>query len=372
MKVHTVVIGGGPAGAAAACALAAAGREVVLIEREDGPRHKVCGDFLSGEAQRSLAFLGVSAAALGGAPIGEVRIASGRRTAVSRLPFSGLGLTRWTLDDALLQRAAALGAEVRRGVRVRELIVEDGRFGVRTDEGVLHPQTVLLATGKHGLRGARNESRPSGLVGLKMYYRLAPGQAAALSGGVEIMAFAGGYAGLNAVEHGVADLCLLVSRRRLSDAGGWDGLLEELTAECPRLHERLGAAEPLLDKPLAVSGIAYGYLHPPGSNDLVFRLGDQAAVIGSFSGDGISIALHSGRLAAAVLLAGGDAAEFHRRLHDDLNGQMQRAQVIHRAFGFPIISRLIVEAGRMAPSVLRLGAAVTRISPRAEAALSPC
>ena len=76
---ETLVLGGGLAGAGAASLLAAAGRPVRLLEREPGPHHKVCGEFLSVEAQRDLERIGLDIARLGPVPIGGVRLVSGER-----------------------------------------------------------------------------------------------------------------------------------------------------------------------------------------------------------------------------------------------------------------------------------------------------
>src|SRR4051794_15299892 len=77
--VETIVVGGGPAGAATACRLAAAGRDVVLLERAAGPHHKVCGEFLSIETQAILRRLGVDPLAHGAVPVDRVAIHVGRR-----------------------------------------------------------------------------------------------------------------------------------------------------------------------------------------------------------------------------------------------------------------------------------------------------
>ena len=84
-----VVVGGGPAGAAAACRLARAGRLPLLLERDTGPRHAICGEFLSVEAQAYLADLGVDARALGGAPIRSLRLVEGAWVAEARAAVSG-------------------------------------------------------------------------------------------------------------------------------------------------------------------------------------------------------------------------------------------------------------------------------------------
>ena len=364
--MSVVVIGGGPAGASAACMLAAGGRDVIVLEREPGPAHKVCGDFLSIEAQRSLAALGVDAAALGATRIDTVRLVHGRRIAQAPLGFTAAGLTRRSLDAALLHRAAALGARVRMGTSVRAL----DAAGVRTDAGVTVSDTVLLATGKHALRGAPRGRRPDDLIGLKMYWALAPAQAKALNGAVEVIPFDTGYAGLNAVENGMANLCLLVGRERFARAGGWTGLLAALWDECPHLATRMAGARMLLDRPLAVTGLAYGYVHRQLAGDALFRLGDQAAMIASLTGDGIAIALHSGRLAAATLLGGGGAAAYHVRLRGDIGAQVGRAQLIHRAFRQPMVRALLTRGGQAWPGLLPLGAALTRIPGRAERRLA--
>ena len=73
---EVLILGGGVAGCAASIALARKGRSVTLIERELTPRHKVCGEFLSGEALEDLHALGIDVASLGAVPIDYVRLAA--------------------------------------------------------------------------------------------------------------------------------------------------------------------------------------------------------------------------------------------------------------------------------------------------------
>src|ERR1700744_6374933 len=105
--VENLVIGGGPAGAMAALRLAQAGREVLLVERERGAHHKVCGEFLSREAIEYLGQIGIDPHARGGAPIERVQLSVGRKTVKSVLPFKALSLSRKVLDEAMLGKAAA-------------------------------------------------------------------------------------------------------------------------------------------------------------------------------------------------------------------------------------------------------------------------
>ena len=69
-----MIVGGGLAGASAACVLAHAGRPPLLIERDPEPRHKVCGEFLSIEAQAYLAHLGIDLDRLGASRISRLRL----------------------------------------------------------------------------------------------------------------------------------------------------------------------------------------------------------------------------------------------------------------------------------------------------------
>lgn len=357
--MSVVVVGGGLAGGAAAALLAQAGKAPLLLERTSGPHDKICGEFVSTEAQAHLAALGLDVGRLGGAPIDRVRLVDGRRSAETRLPFRALGLTRRRLDAALLDHAAAAGAQVDYDITVREI---DGSR-LATSAGPLAPATTLLASGKHDVRGIKRE--PAGtlnhLIGFKQYYRVGEETRAALAGFIEIVRFGGGYAGLQLVEDGVANLCLLVDRGRFNAAGASAAaLLSDLLTE-PHLARRLGGAEPLLDRPLTIAGVPYGYLRGSHADDGIFRLGDQAGVIPSFSGDGMSIALHSARLAAQAVIDGAPAGAFQSRLHRDIAGQIRRASWLQRGGETAAGRHLLFAAIRLMPSALRWAATLTRV-----------
>ncbi len=364
-----LIIGGGPAGATAAILLARAGQTVTLIERASGPIDKVCGDFLSGEAVTLARSMGVEPLSLGAQPVTHLRLISGTRIAETALPFPAFSLSRRRFDEALLRTAEAAGTKVLRGHAVTGLDLDTTRIGVRTQGlGTITADRVFLATGKHDLRGAPRIAqsdprlRP---IGLKMYYRLAPSAAAALAGHVELTLFPSGYVGLQTVEDGQAVLCLLTAPTRdLAGPTGWPHLLDRLTAACPHLRHRLDGAQPLLDRPLAIAGVPYGYLHQPHGAEpkTLFRIGDQAAVIPSLTGDGVAIAMHSAAMAVAASLRGEDATQFAANLHRALARQMRIAGVVHKAGTEPGLQHLVVWAARTWPGVVRWVGAVTRVS----------
>jgi flavin-dependent dehydrogenase len=334
VTTDVVIVGGGLAGSAAAIDLAKAGRRVVLVERSAEAHHKVCGEFLSGEALGYLHDLGVDVVTLGAVPIRAVRLAGGGVVSSAALPFLAMSLTRRRLDEAMLEAAQQAGVQILRGNRVEGLERESRGWTASLDSGAsLTADVVFLATGKHDLRGrprVRSWKQQDEMVGFKMYFRLARFEAEALSGHVELVTYPGGYGGLQPVEDGAANLCCLVERRRLRQLGGrWENFVEMMKAHCPHLQQRLAGAEALLPRALAITSIPYGYLRAQ-TEDGLWALGDQAAVIPSFTGDGMSIALHSGRLAAAMYVQSGTSRAFQRRLRGEVAGPVRLARLISR------------------------------------------
>ena len=369
MTVYDATIaGGGPAGAVLAMLLAGSGRNVILFEKEKQAHDKVCGEFISHEGANYLARLGVSIEGLGALPIRRVGLVLRGQPLTGELPFEAWSLSRRVLDEALLQRASQTGAEVRRGLRVKELSrCGDGWKVEIEDGGAFRAKDAFLATGKHDLkRWKRSPGRQSGLIAFKTYWRLRPEQAENLWGRVELLLFPGGYAGLQPVERGRANLCLLIRKPMfIRKHGSWESLLDAMQQACPHLGSRLDGAECLSSKPLAVSGLPYGYVAWQSAG--LWRLGDQAAVIPSFSGDGMSIALHSAHLAAATYLQGKGPNEYQQQLATQVSKQVGRATLLSKTLVSVAGQRLAIAATFCSTSTLAVCAAFTRI--RADALL---
>lgn len=360
-----LIIGGGLAGAMTGLRLAAAGREATILERECTAHHKVCGEFLSREAVEYLQETGVDPLELGAHPIRFVRLTAKRHLVEAALPFTALSLSRCVLDEALLARAAHAGCGIERGAFVESLSHHQGQWRAQLRGGeTWTAENAFLASGKHDLRGLERQAGPHGdLVGFKLHWRLAPAQTEGLRECMELYLFPGGYGGLSLVEGDTANFCLVVRRTVLRKLGGWPELLAAIQNENPHIAERLSDASALWDRPLAVSSIPYGYL--AGRPDGLWCVGDQSACIPSFTGDGMSIALHSGALAAQMALAGESAELYHQRLSAQLNRAMGLATFLSRT--------IVSSAGRMLapvglsifPHAMNWIAASTRIPDRA-------
>jgi flavin-dependent dehydrogenase len=364
LQDEVLVIGGGVAGCAASIALARKGRIVTLVEREPTPRHKVCGEFLSGEALEDLDALGIDVASLGAVPINYVRLAAARRSAEAPLPFPASSLTRKALDTALIAAAAAAGVRVERGRSVQSLSRATANLWQATlDDGTTYEApTAFLATGKHDLRGHGRPKDHHQWVAFKMYYRLSPAQTAELADASELTLYAGGYGGIQAVENGITNFCCVVQRRYFARAGlRWEGLLETMQQDCPHLAMRLRGAEPQLDKPITVTHIPYGYLRR-STEDGLYCIGDQAAVVPSFTGDGISIALHTARRAATAYLAAESAPVFQPKLRSAMLPQMRLAEIAANGLNNAFARAVLPFCLRVWPGAMRMTARLTRVT----------
>jgi flavin-dependent dehydrogenase len=361
-----VVVGAGLAGSAAAVLLARHGLQPLVLERTATPQPRICGEFISTEAVAALAALGVDVHALGGQRTRRLRLACGALRIEAELPFEAVGLSRHTLDGALQQAAVDAGARLQRGQRATIAQLADGSapYALRLSDGsLLHTPTLMLACGKTDLAPLQRQPvrRPEPLVGWQLHLRLQPAQRAALQGCVEVALFDGGYAGLQAVEGDRVNLCLLAHRSPATP--GLQALLQALQQSCPLLAERLEGARWLDPAPQSIYRVPYGHLFRPTPQDPpgLWRLGDQAVVIPSFTGDGMAIALHSAALAAHGLLQGDTAQHYHRQLLHDVGPQVRRAHALYRAGQTRPGRSALLALLRRWPSLLGWIAAMTRV-----------
>ena len=364
MQDEVLILGGGVAGCAVSITLARKGRSVTLIEREPTPRHKVCGEFLSGEALEDLHALGIDVAPLGAVPIDYVRLAAARRASEAPLPFRAASLTRKSLDTALIAEAVAAGVRVERGGGVQSLSRTTNNLWQATleDGTTYEAPTTFLATGKHDMRGHGRPKDSDRWVAFKMYYRLSPTQTANLQGASELTLYSGGYGGIQPVEGGIANFCSVVKQRYFAQAGlRWEGLIAKMQQDCPHLAMRLDGAEPLLDKAIAITHIPYGYMRR-STEDGLYCIGDQAAVIPSFTGDGISIALHTARRAAAAYLAVEPAPVFQMKLRSAMLPQMRLAKLAASGLNNSLARAILPFGLRVWPGAMRVTARLTRVT----------
>jgi menaquinone-9 beta-reductase len=304
-----LILGGGPAGSAAAIMLARGGAKPLILERNLETGDAICGGFISWQTLATLETLGLDLDDLRGHRVTQLRLFTPKRSASAPLPKPAIGLSRRRLDTLLLAQAQKEGTALERGVTVRE-IAADG--AVRTaDETIFSAQSIFLATGKHDVRGAARPRSDQITLGLRIMLPPSPAMAALIGDAIELHLFDGGYCGVMINENGEGNLCMAVRKDRLTQAGGdVAALITQLGTENPALGERINfAGSAPID---AISAVPYGWIARETQPGL-FRLGDQAAVIPSLAGEGNGIALASGIAAAKAWTEGSSAQDYQAR-----------------------------------------------------------
>lgn len=331
-RTDVLVLGGGPAGSTVATLLARAGARVLLLEKDSFPRNKVCGEFVSPEGRAVLERLGLAEAmrAAGAANIDRCLISIPKGKAVEfslpDIPHVGrtaVGVTRARLDQALLQLAAASGADVQERMEAVAPLVEGGRVvGVRArrygappgSETNVTADRIVAADGRRSViqrfldpgGGDPSRSTPGSWFGLKRHLGDPSGR---LRERVELHLFRGGYAGLGPVESSGLNLCLLTTVSTLRACGGSaDRLVESRVMSNPRARESLEGVQAAGDW-LAVGPLRFGVRRPALAGAIL--VGDAAGPVDPFSGEGISNALTGAEIAARTIL------ESHARRDED-------------------------------------------------------
>jgi geranylgeranyl reductase family protein len=356
-----IVVGGGPAGASTAYALARSGARVVVLDRATFPRTKPCAEYLSPQASRILSAMGAleaverSAAHLTGmvvrAPTGAVLrgdfvAGHGFRAFRDR----GLALRRTVLDPILLERAREAGAQVREGVRVTDVErAASGRVtGVRIldESGVARTLDAPLVIGADGLRSLL--ARRLGLSHVSRWPRRLA-LVAHLEHFGDMQEWGElhverdvGYVGLASVDAGLTNAAMVVppSDARAISADRESFFLEWLRAR-PQLAARVRGAR--LASPVQVTGPFASHARrswAPGAA----LVGDAADFFDPFTGEGIYAGLRGGELLAPFALAalGADStraadaalASYHRARRTEFAGKWIVERLIGAAVGY--------------------------------------
>lgn len=367
-RTSPLILGAGPAGCAAAIALAREGIAPVLMDRDPEPRDQLCGGFLSWRTADQLRTLGIDPASLGAHRVDRLALFARRREATLPLPQAAFGLSRRALDGALRQRAVAMGAQLEiDSVRGVEGMTAIGRRHSRSGDG------LFIATGKHDIRGLARH-RPSRDPALGLRLRLPPSRERRtwLEGRIELHLFGGGYAGMVLQEDGGANVCLAVRKSLLGRCGGEPArLLEMLCAGHPAFALRL--AGDWRGQPIeSIGSVPYGWIAGAGPAGH-FRLGDQAAVVPSLAGEGIAMAIAGGSAAARHWLRGGAAAsaDYAREMARRVATPVRTAHLAWWLAESPLAAGLgVTSAGRF-PLLPRLLIELTRLGPEPALAHSP-
>ena len=281
------VIGGGPAGTSAAITAAQLGLDVLLLEAGRFPRHKVCGEFISAEALLLLAGLLGSNSQLSFVPrISQARAFVDDRVIEFPIVPAAASMSRHELDFALWQAAIRAGVTARQQTRVHSWRMVDKAFVIHMEGKELLARSVINASGRwSNLRVDRPQSSQH-WIGIKGHFLKSQP-----TNFCDLYFFDGGYCGVQPLSEGGVNAAAMVRADVARTLGEVLGLNKNLA---DRSQAWTPASDPVSTAPLV--------FRPPRTfeNGAVL-CGDAAAFLDPFAGDGISMALHSGRLAAQEL-----------------------------------------------------------------------
>ncbi len=371
------IIGGGLAGSLSAIHLARAGFRVVLFEKEAKPTEKVCGEFLSYESLPLLREVGVDPTAFGGREITKFRLHGPRYSAEVLLPRRAIAVSRTKLDEALMKTAVESGADVRRGVRVAEILEgldeTTGSILLSTTEGEMRAQRLIVATGKTEFKNVNDRvGRGRSYVGFKTHLRLKPSSALDLKDHCDLFVFDNGYGGLTDLGDGYANFAFLIEKSALKKIGAdWPSLSAHIGKSCWQASHYLDGAEPQSSRLSSVSSVPYGFLRraPPPAG--LFFVGDQMAVIPSMTGEGMTIALMTARRAADAMIEPSAAGhrlrfaslasrQYQRDVRAILRPQIETALGLQAFFKNPRLVDLSTFALNAFPAIFRRAFQATR------------
>lgn len=288
MIFDLAIIGGGPAGTAAAITAARSNLRVLLLEGGRFPRHKVCGEFVSPEGVTLLADLGLRRLLTAAPRIAAVRIFAGGLTAQFPLYSAAAAISRYDLDNMLWERALTAGTDCRLQTKARS-ISGRGPFAIETSGQLFTARSVINASGRWSnlRRSTLSQRTTAGWIGFKAHFS-EPSSAES----VDLYFFAGGYCGVQPLGDGRVNACAMVRSNlatSIQDVLRLDDALDQRSREWKQLSAGL-ATSPLIFAP------------PEAEEAGVLFAGDAAGFIDPFVGDGISMALRSGMMAATSLV----------------------------------------------------------------------
>ena len=267
------ILGGGLAGLALGLALRRLDVPVTIFEAGDYPRHRVCGEFISGLDETTIDAFELRPFLSDARPHRVVHYhIRDRALPPFSLPATAWGISRYALDTRLARAFVAAGGALHTNTRTPEDDTPAGR---------------VFAVGRH--------RRGPFWVGLKVHIRDLP-----LAEDFEVHLGHRAYLGLSRIETGEVNLCGIFASRTV-DARGLDLLHSYLVASgLEALAERLRHAD-FDPESFCVTAAPLGDRHfaPPDR----IRIGDASATIPPFTGNGLAMALQSAELAVAPLHA---------------------------------------------------------------------
>lgn len=294
-----LIIGGGLAGLTAAIHLSQKNQKVVLIEKSNFPRHKVCGEYISNEILPYLKSLGADVSELNPTNISNFEFTTTNGKSVkAKLPLGGFGISRYALDDFLYQKALANNCTIIKE-NVTDVSFCNDIFTVTTSEQILTAKIVLGAFGKRSnvdqVLDRSFFDKKSPWLAVKAHY------SGNLDGDlVALHNFTGGYCGVSKVENNIINICYLADYATFKQYKNIDDYQKNVLYKNKHLKSLFENITLLFDKPLTISQISFDKKQEVENH--IIMIGDTAGLIHPLCGNGMAMAIHSAKIASELIL----------------------------------------------------------------------
>lgn len=295
-----MIVGGGLAGLIAANYLANFGVAVSVIEKKSYPFHRVCGEYISNETIPFLRKLDLYPEEFNPPIIKKLQLTSvNGKSAWIDLDLGGFGISRYTLDNFLYQKAKAKGVEFFLNTEIEQITFSENQFVLKSSSREWNAFAVIGSFGKRSKMDLtmRRDYMKARSPYLAVKYHVRTDHPTDL---IALHNFKDGYCGISQIEDKKYTVCYLSHRKNLKEWGSIERMEKEVLFENPFLKSIFQNSEFLYSRPETINEISFATKSPVENH--VLMAGDAAGMITPLCGNGMALAIHAGKIASEFVL----------------------------------------------------------------------